>query len=140
MVPSWMFRLCTAWPTSRPLSTLTDKNTLKTQKFYGIVITIIIILIRYISKIYAKSWWENIYGQQYKQMPYTKIVICWGQVDSYTHFFYKKLEFPHSLNVAEQKVVGALRTTLLLGTPMVNKFQDPETETLTMSFLRISSP
>ena len=38
------------------------------------------------------------------------------------------------------EVVGALRTTLLLGAPMVNKFQDPDTKTLTMSFLRISSP
>ena len=38
------------------------------------------------------------------------------------------------------EVVGALRTTLLLGAPMVNKFQDPDTKALTMSFLRISPP
>ena len=38
------------------------------------------------------------------------------------------------------EVVGALRTTWLLGAPVVNKFQDPETKTLTMSFLRISLP
>ena len=36
--------------------------------------------------------------------------------------------------------VGALRTTLLFGAPMVKKFQNPDTKMLTMSFPRISSP
>ena len=38
------------------------------------------------------------------------------------------------------EVVGPLRMTLRLGAPMVNKFQDPDTMTLTMGFLRISLP
>ena len=40
----------------------------------------------------------------------------------------------------DAEIVGALRMTLLLGAPMLNKFQDPDTKTLTMTFLRISSP
>ena len=31
------------------------------------------------------------------------------------------------------EVVGALRTTLLLGAPIVNEFQDPDTKMLTMN-------
>ena len=34
------------------------------------------------------------------------------------------------------EVVGDLRTTFLLGAPMVNKFQDPDTKTLPINFLR----
>ena len=30
------------------------------------------------------------------------------------------------VTVAEQRLLGALRTTLLLGAPLVNKFQDPD--------------
>ena len=36
------------------------------------------------------------------------------------------------------EVVGALRTTLLLGPAMVNKFQDPDNKTLIVTFLKIS--
>jgi len=45
--------------------------------------------------------------------------------------FSHRFNNPYELGSGGAEVVGALRTTLLLGPPMENKFQDPDTNTPT---------